>query len=377
MTDDKSSVLLLTPFLHPLIMNEFEELKNHVKNIALHEIKPAKLLLKELILGFKTILLNIKYVILFSEIIFFNLGKFPVLNLISWYLNLVYLLKIDERIHFKIIHAHWIYPSGIIASTYCKYLPKRIIMTAHGYDADQRTFDNSKLKKVVIETGSKADCIITGERRLYDNLNTCGFKKLIFIDPFVESQQNNNNDEFKTERKIHLDSFVVTFGPHVRKEYGVIDFAKAIINVATSIDNLFVICLGEGNESNSVRKLFDTHKINFEITGNLPNSKLIDYLKISDIVCNLGYISQGIFTLEAFSCGKPVIGWNDIGEIKIIDGITGFLTNSGNIAGLSEIILKLYKNPELRKKLGSNAKEHVKIRYSKNKRISTILSTYY
>jgi len=376
MNNSIGNVLVFASFLTPSVINEFHELKNHIKNITLVGIMPPKTLLRELLFNFKTILFRIKYVILFMSIIISNLGKYPLSGLIYWYLHLVYLLILDQRIHFKIIHAHWIYPAGIVATTYCKYFPKKVVITVRGYDMDERTFDNLKLKKMVIETGFKADCIITGERRLYNNLNTCGFKKIIFTPPFVELPETDGVD-LRKEKNIDPNSYIIVFGPHLRQTYGVMDFAKAMIKVSSDIANLLVICIGVGNETEQVSKLFDKNNINYKLTGKIPNSEVIKYLKLSDIVCNLSHWGQGMFTLEAFSCGKPVIGWNDADEIKIKDGITGLLTKSGNVEGLSEIIVKLYRNPDLRRKLGDKAKEIVETEYSKNNRIANVLSAYY
>ncbi len=369
------NVLVFTFTLHPLVMNEFQELKNHIKNITLLEALPPNMLLRELALNFKTILLNMKYVILFMGLILFNLKKYHLPGLIYWYFHLVYLLILDKKIHFEIIHAHWIYPAGIIATTYCKYFPKKVVITAHGYDADERTFCNLKLKKMVLETGLKADCIITGERRLYDNLNTCGFKKIIFTPPFVELPKNNGV-ELRKKNNIEINSYVVTFGPHLSKTYGALDFAKAVVKVRSYINNLLVICIGKGDEKKQVKELFDKNNINYKFTGGVQNSEVINFLSLSDVVCNLGYSSQGIFTLEAFSCGKPVIGWNDVDEIKIKDGVTGLLMKSGDIDELSKTIIKLYNDPDLRKKLGDKAREVVETEYSKNNRIAQIISAY-
>jgi glycosyltransferase involved in cell wall biosynthesis len=66
----------------------------------------------------------------------------------------------------------------------------------------------------------------------------------------------------------------------------------------------------------------------------------------------------GIVLLEAQACGKPVIS-SSVGGISeaLMDGKTGFLIKPGDVATLSDFILKLLSNDQLREKMGKSARE--------------------
>lgn len=370
------SILILTSNQHPLVMNEYKYLKILVPEIMLLSLMPVSQLLKSLLLSSKVLILNVKYVLLFTQL-FGHLDKFPIHHLIYWYMHLLYILVLDRKYSFEVIHAHWLYPGGLIATTYSKVVPTHVVITSHGYDADERTFSKPKLTKLVIEVGLRANKIITAERRLYENLTSHDLDNVILTNNFVELYKYSlpETSGVRKELNIEKDKFVVLFGPRISKIYGALDFAEAIVILDKVISNLFVICLGKA-ETDYVEKLFLEHGIRYRLTGNINNEDVFNYLEACDVVCNLGYMGQGIFTLEAFACGKPAIGFYDVGEVKIEDGVTGLLSKSGDIEGIAKCVLRLYNDGNLRKLLAMNARKTIETKYSLQKRMRDILDSY-
>jgi phosphatidylinositol alpha-mannosyltransferase len=101
-------------------------------------------------------------------------------------------------------------------------------------------------------------------------------------------------------------------------------------------------------------KLPDVHFTGYATYGDLPR-----YYKTADVVCfpNIGWESQGIVLLEAMSTGKPIVA-------SAIDGFTSVLTNGieglavppRNAEKLAEAILKLLRDTNLRREMGSRGK---------------------
>ena len=87
--------------------------------------------------------------------------------------------------------------------------------------------------------------------------------------------------------------------------------------------------------------------------------------------------SFGIVFLEAWICGKPVIGCRTGPVASVItEGQDGLLVRYGNEEELSEAIIRLLKDADLRNKLGSRGREKVLKRYTWDKIVSKIEAIY-
>jgi len=373
----KNRVLMFSATRHLLLSDIHKELQKHCDTVILYQFLTTSALLKFIFTNIPFFCLHIKYVILFTKFICDNLKFFNFRTLKWYYLNLLYLLFLDKKYNFDIIDAHWVYPAGLIAITYSKYFPKRVIITVHGYDARKEDLQkNPKLIKLIVKTASLADSILTAEKKLYENLTYHGVKKIIHTNQFVNLEEFEGTVDFRSELKINHDSFVVGFGPHIKEVYGIKDFVDAILLIKNEISNLVVICLGIGDQEEYVKKKFNENGIKFIMPGKIPREVFINYIKACDLICIPGFITQGIFALEAFACSKPTIGYTDIHEIKIEDQITGQLIKKGDFQSMSKAVIRLYKDPSLRMLLGKNARKKVETYYTKKNRINDILRAY-
>jgi glycosyltransferase involved in cell wall biosynthesis len=373
----KSNVLRFTETSHPLLEDIKTELEKNYDNVILYKFLPTKSLLRKLVKKFPFFIRHLKELIQFTEFIFEN-KKYSRSIPIKWYfLNLLYLLYLDKKYNFDIIDSHWAYPGGLIATFYAKYFPKRVVITVHGYDARKEDLEKKpELVPLILETLSKADYVLTAERKLFENLQSLGVK-IVFTNQFVNLEEFEKSQiDVRKKLPISKNSFVVGFGPHLKEEYGIKDFVDAITLVKNNISNLFVICLGGGEFSEYAKSKFKENKIDFLIPGRIPREDFINHIKACDIVCIPGYITQGIFALEAFACSKPTIGYTDIHEIKIENNKTGILVKKGQIPDLAENIVNLYKNPTLRTQLGLQAYHKIETNYQKQKRIEEILEAF-
>jgi glycosyltransferase involved in cell wall biosynthesis len=113
--------------------------------------------------------------------------------------------------------------------------------------------------------------------------------------------------------------------------------------------------------------------INFGIIDNVPEmlSAMDIYVQPSRTEC-LSYA-----LIEAGLAGLPSIGSNVGGNPEIIiDGETGYLFESENYHDLSEKLLVLIKDSELRKKMGSESRTHKLKNFMMDDKISILLGHY-
>lgn len=137
--------------------------------------------------------------------------------------------------------------------------------------------------------------------------------------------------------------------------------AARILKNKKDIKFLFV---GEGEEKESLVELAQKLRLDNVIFWSLKKTEEVNKtINIVDI-CNISLAPIKIFqdaipskTSEYLSCGKPVIASVSGDLKKYIEGYqAGIIYKADNEKECAQAILKLYKNPNLKQKMGENAR---------------------
>lgn len=96
-----------------------------------------------------------------------------------------------------------------------------------------------------------------------------------------------------------------------------------------------------------------------------------------DVIIGTSIISNiNRATLEAMSCGRAVVIF-DSGDLKgLVDNTNGFVVKSGDLNGFTDAIYELYLNPDLRARIGAEARKTIIQNRSWKNRIKVELETY-
>lgn len=148
----------------------------------------------------------------------------------------------------------------------------------------------------------------------------------------------------------------------------------------TKKNNAYLIIAGEGHLKDQLVKLAKEYTLekNIKIVGEIPIDRILEYLSISDVVVATSlYSNMNRSTQEAMACEKTVVVFDSGGTNKLIKHMeNGLLVKSGDIADFAEKLKVLYENPELREKLGRNARETIIKERSWDTRIKKELEVY-
>lgn len=144
--------------------------------------------------------------------------------------------------------------------------------------------------------------------------------------------------------------------------------------------NCHLLLAGEGNSRDELEKLANEYSLqkNVKFLGEIPMEMILEYISISDVVIATSlYSNLNRSVQEAMACEKPVVVF-DSGETKklIRHMENGILVKFGDVKDFAEKIRLLYENPELRKKLGKNARLSIMKERSWGTRIKTELEVY-
>jgi len=111
----------------------------------------------------------------------------------------------------------------------------------------------------------------------------------------------------------------------------------------------------------SWRRRSDSGKVfrsrgNIQVVNDVPREMIHQYYGAADVVvCPSLYESVGYVNLEAMASGRPVVASTTGGIPEFVrDGVNGLLFARGNSRDLASKILRLARNEEFRKQLGTN-----------------------
>ncbi|CAJ36730.1 glycosyltransferase (group 1) [Methanocella arvoryzae MRE50] len=259
-----------------------------------------------------------------------------------------------DIIHFTSFHFILI----LLVPFFKKY---RIVVTAHDVDAHQGT-DNFFYKFVLDQYLKLGDLLITHGKNLKDRLVEKGFdESKIFILPHGDYSFFLNYSVEKNSSVENRDTLL--FFGRILKYKGLNYLLESLKLVIQEHPDVKLIVAGKGN-MDEYRDLVQSFKAeNLDIHNYFIEDKDVpSYFSMADIVV-LPYIEAsqtGIIPI-AYAFSKPVIATN-VGSIpEVVDnGITGILVPPKDEKALAVAILRLLKDKQLAKELGTNAYHKMK-----------------
>ena len=309
---------------------------------------------------------------LFSEKIYYHevsVPQYPLFEYTPYELNLTSKLvdvAINEgldllHVHYAIPHASAAISAKQILSTQDINIP--IVTTLHGTDITLLGKDASF--KPVIEYAINMSDIVTVVSKDLKNETLAHFnikKEINVISNFIDYSLYEQNQNLKLRNSFASnDEAIITHISNFREVKRVEDVIKIFYQV-NKRKKAQLLMIGDGPDrskcENLARKLGIHKKIKF-----LGKLKVIeDLLAISDIFLLPSQTeSFGLVALEAMASNTAVVSSNSGGLPEVnIDGVTGFLSDVGDINKMSNDICYLIANSNLLNSFKSNALKHAK-----------------
>jgi phosphatidylinositol alpha-mannosyltransferase len=168
----------------------------------------------------------------------------------------------------------------------------------------------------------------------------------------------------------------ILFVGRPEKRKGLKYLLRAYIRIKQQEPNTRLIVVGAGDFSRYERLMAPIGDVVFR--SYVPYDELPRYYRSADVFCapNTGNESQGYVLLEAMAAGVPVVASNIEGFAGVItDEVNGVLVKPKDSDVLAAAILRLLRNPALRKELGSAGQDQA-AHYSWDNIARRVLSYY-
>ena len=277
--------------------------------------------------------------------------------------------SMKERI--SVLHCGDFFPGGAVGLIMKKLFGKPYVYYVHGegYTWFNQFRFQPKFRKVILRNADRivAACSYA-EEGVKRDLNG-GHEKIVKITPGVNYRKFTpdwKDEALIRELGLEKKKIILTIGRLVDRK-GQDTVIKSMPRILSEVpDAVYLIC-GRGPYEEKLRSLAKEmgveHGVKF--LGFVPNERLPKTYSICDLFVMINRETQGegpegfgmVFT-EASAAGKPVIGGKSGGTgDSIVEGVTGYRVDPLNVEEVASHIIRILKDEEMRKTLGTNGRE--------------------
>lgn len=269
----------------------------------------------------------------------------------KWFLQSALYLRKHHR-ELALTHAHYAFPTGLIALLGKRRYGVPYVVTLHGGDIDKMAKKNARIRQMTQDVLRGADHLITvGERLKQEVVSDFGVdeQKVTVMSMGVDRNVFRPLPKGKVRHKLNLpeNTPVVLFVGNIIREKGVVELVRAFAAVKERFPEASLHLIGSTRSEAYVEEVrqcaadLALDGVTFE--GTKPQKELADWLAAADVMALPSYHEGfGLVALEAMAAGTQVVA-SDVGGLTYLlaDG-AGILVPPRNserlAAGLSEAL---------------------------------------
>ena len=243
------------------------------------------------------------------------------------------------------------------------------------------TIARREMWQMMTRQANLADQVITPSAHFAKKLQLFGVTRPIFVisNGINDQEIANFTPQIRTYQD-HEPLRILWFS-RLSKEKRILPFLEAL-KLAQELEPNFrfiFTIIGDGNQMSKVQKFCKKHfdEASIKILGTIPHQEILQkYTKDQhlSIINSYQFDTQGLTILEAAACNLPVI-YADPDMSEIVPNHGGLCAKSPNPCAMTELLLKIYHQPELIQKLSQNLAASEKT-YLQSQQIEKLLKLY-
>ena len=197
------------------------------------------------------------------------------------------------------------------------------------------------------------------------------------LEPFLNS---TNDLTLRNKLGLQENHFVIGKIGRIFKLKGHASLLAAFAQILPQAPHARLLFVGDGalrrEIENQIRAFGLGGKVIF--TGLVPPGEVSRYVGIMDCLAHLSSREALSRALpQALAAAKPVVAYDFDGADEIcLDGKTGFLVRTGDVAAVAEKLLQLARNPALREQFGLRGQKFVLENFAVGQMVETIYNLY-
>lgn len=282
-----------------------------------------------------------------------------------------------------LLHVHYAIPhsiSAILARESIKskrYLP--VITTLHGTDITLVGADRSYLP--ITKYGLQQSDGVTAVSKFLKKatIETFDFDEIEVIPNFICPTHYKRNLESPLRKELAGDGErLLVHVSNFRDVKRPVDCVEILGKLHDKGVKVRLVMVGDGPQRSACEYRAEQLGVKQHTHFAGKKANISDYLAVADVFLLPSELeSFGLAALEALACEVPVIA-SRVGGIPevVTDNETGFLSNIGDVEKMSEDVLRLLNNEEMRVEFGRAGRESAVSRYSASEIIPQYISFY-
>ncbi len=273
------------------------------------------------------------------------------------------------------------------------FLNFKYSVVLHGTDImyAQKSWRKKMLAKIILKNSKNIVCNSSFTAGLVDKYYAREFSnKISVVNPGIDAHVTCNMEHgIKIKEEYDLEGkFVLLSISRLIKRKGIDKVIELMPGLIKEIPNLVYVIAGGGPDEEELKKFARGSASNLEVESQDDNVIFLGQISEKDKwtwldACDIFILPSreekgniegfGIVYLEASLMGKPVVAGNHGGvSDAVIHNETGLLVDPESNQEIKNAILKLYKNVDLRKELGTRGKERAVKEFSSKNRAKEI-----
>ena len=267
-----------------------------------------------------------------------------------------------------LIHAHWLYPYGMIAKKAAGHFDCPFIITAHGGVVHRIPRDRGFTREVLklCHSSSRVSCV---GNSLVQKLHTNGvpISKLQLVHNGVDLAEIEQAKKLRRPSLPAEKRYVVTIGRLIPGKGHDLTL-QAIARLRTSYPDLHLLIIGDGSMAGKLKGLAATLGISQAVTffGRLSFAEAMRILHESTVFCLPSHEEGfGLVYAEAMACGKPVIATRGQGISDLIETWNaGLLVEPDSADSVTEALDTLLKDSVRATEMAQRGRQRVREGFS-------------
>ncbi|WML59042.1 glycosyltransferase [Neobacillus sp. PS2-9] len=294
-----------------------------------------------------------------------NKGKLNLLKKYGkWFLTFaLHLLFKGSRT--SVVHAHYVFPSGMLAKWYKKWFGARMIVTAHGGDIDKMVKKNHRIYSMTKSILVDADQVIAVGEELYATLEEdfgVPREKLSLINMGVNLDVFRPIDKKEARERcgINTNQTPLLFVGNIIEQKGLNELVEAFSMLKKENPNYHLYIIGSNKDQNYFQKLQSLIKElgmtkSIHLLGTKSQAEVACWMAAADVFILPSHIEGfGLVAVEAMACGTPVVGTNVGGLKYLLNNENGVLVEVNDVISLKKGIESVLLSEEVKEKLVRN-----------------------